>query len=282
MKYKVNLLLVLCLLSLVAVGLSACAARPAVQTEYGVFIGEDAEALKALSDYETLVIDAAYFSRRDVERLHENGVRVYSYLNIGSIETFREAYPRLKQYTLGPYENWPDEYWVDVSHDAWQSYIAQQAQALVEKDIDGFFLDNLDVYDRYPRQDIFRALVSMVNILEAYDKDIVINGGDVFVTEAVLNRQTPLVQLTAVNQECVFTALDFDRDTTEAQDAETSAYYQDYLQACGEKGLEVYLLEYAQETDSALIAQVDAYCRENAFTYYLAQSKELTLAEPAQ
>ena len=33
-----------------------------------------------------VVIDAQYFSKKDIRKLHAGGTKVYSYLNIGSIE----------------------------------------------------------------------------------------------------------------------------------------------------------------------------------------------------
>lgn len=274
--YRKKLLLILFLC--VTTALSACAPTHTSGTslDYGVFIDADPENLTTLSAYETVVIDAAYFSKEDIAQLHEHNVTVYTYLNIGSIETFRDAYPQLKRYTLSPYENWPDEYWVDVSALGWQEYIAQQAQVLVAKDVDGFFLDNADVYYHYPQKDILDGLVEIINDLEAYGKKIMINGGDVFVTEAVLNQEIPRVQITSVNQECVFTNIDFIADKLLSQEAETSAYYQNYLQTCRENDLEVYLLEYAEASDKALCLQIEAYCRENECIYYLASTKELS------
>lgn len=74
---------------------------------------------------------------------------------------------------------------------------------------DRFFLDNADIYYQYPTQEIFQALVGVISELEAYRLDIIINGGDVFVSSAILNTTSPLVNITGVNQECVFTSIDF-------------------------------------------------------------------------
>ena len=40
-----------------------------VKNDYGVFISLDSSALKLLSDYETVVIDAQYFSKKDISYL---------------------------------------------------------------------------------------------------------------------------------------------------------------------------------------------------------------------
>ena len=62
------------------------------KNDYGVFLNADASSLERFKMYETIVIDAQYFTKRDIELLHQNGTVVYTYLNIGSIENFMEYY----------------------------------------------------------------------------------------------------------------------------------------------------------------------------------------------
>lgn len=242
---------------------------------YGVFVGADAENAGFLSDYETVVIDAAYFTKAEIHKLKQDDVTVYSYLNIGSAETFREYDMDDMPYILGEYENWPEEYWVDVSRPEWQAHIEHQAKTLAEKGIDGFFLDNADVYYQYPEPEIFQGLVTIINGLQAYQKDILINGGDVFVTEAVLEPETPLIEITGINQECVFTSIDFENDQLTEQEKDASEYYQDYLEHCKKAGLTVRLTEYAADREGALAEKIDRYCTENRFSYFIAPSKQL-------
>ena len=94
--------------------------------------------------YETIVIDAQYFTKRDIELLHQNGTVVYTYLNIGSIENFREYYTTYAELAIGEYEHWEEEEWVDVANPDWQKFIGQLSQELYEKGVDGFFIDNCD------------------------------------------------------------------------------------------------------------------------------------------
>ena len=86
-------------------------ADPSDEAEkYVVLIGEDSEIIEKLSDIDLLVIDAEYFSQNDIARLRENGIReIYSYINIGLIESFRSYDTDFEKYTLGAYENWPEE-----------------------------------------------------------------------------------------------------------------------------------------------------------------------------
>ena len=243
-------------------------------SSYAVLIGLNPEDAAVLSNYQTVVIDAQYFTKDEIAAVQANGTAVYTYLNIGSIETFREGYDSMKEFILAPYDNWPDEYWVDVSRTEWQGFVADQAAALVEKGVDGFFLDNADVYYLYPSDAIYNGIVEMITSLEQYDKPILINGGDVFVSRAMLDAAKPLSAITGVNQECVFTNINFTTGALIRQSSEDSRYYQAYLARCKEAGLDVYLTEYAKFNKS-VYNEIAQYCDQNGFHYYISSSINL-------
>lgn len=251
----------------------ACS-KSAIEHAYGVFLGVNPEDAKKIAGYDTVVIDAQYFTQEEIAQMQQSGSQVYTYLNIGSIETFREGYDSLKDCILSPYDNWPDEYWVDVSRPEWQNFIASEAKSLSEKGVDGFFLDNADVYYLYPTDAIYEGLNAILQILAQYDKPVLINGGDVFVTKAVLDADEPNPVITGVNQECVFTNIDFDSSRLILQDAESTTYYQEYLARCKLAGLDVYLTEYAKRGDG-ISAVIDSYCNDHGHHYYISPSINL-------
>ena len=106
------------------------------KNDYGVFLNADASFLERFKMYETIVIDAQYFTKRDIELLHQNGTVVYTYLNIGSIENFREYYTTYAELAIGEYEHWEEEEWVDVANPDWQKFIGQLSQESVWSGID--------------------------------------------------------------------------------------------------------------------------------------------------
>lgn len=240
--------------------------------EYGVFIGVGPEKINTLLSYKIVIIDAEFYAKEDIEKFHKNNVKVYSYLNIGSIESFREYYPKYTELILSEYENWSDEYWVDVSNKKWQSHIAERATLLIEKGVDGFFLDNTDIYYHYPNEKILQGLKNIINNLNIYKKDLIINGGDTFISKAILSSQKP-VKIKGINQECVFTNIDFENNKLILQNEKTKKYYQDYLKLCKAKGLEVYLTEYA--TDNLIEKDISKFCKENQYQYFISNSINL-------
>lgn len=243
------------------------------KNDYGVFLNADASSLERFKRYDLIVIDAQYFTKKDIESLHQNGTKVYTYLNIGSVENFREYYKTYEKFTIGKYEHWDEEKWVDVSVPAWQKFIEQLSKKLFEKGVDGFFIDNCDVYYYAPRKSIFEGLTAILQNIMTLKKAVIINGGDTYVTKYRERYGAVDHIMTGVNQESVWSGIDFDKGTFNEQTRETREYYSKYLEACKADGMEVYLLEYT--TDEKLIQKIKKYCKEKNFHFYISNSLEL-------
>ena len=93
---------------LVIFSIAGCSTE-AQNSDYGVFLSVT-EDLDSLKGFKTVVIDAQYFSKEEIDAFRTAGHEVYSYINVGSIENFREYYPEYRDLTLGEYENWDEEF----------------------------------------------------------------------------------------------------------------------------------------------------------------------------
>ena len=255
--------------------LSACSTSTFNSAEkYIVLIGEDPEITEKLSDIDLLVIDAEYFSQNDIARLRENGIReIYSYINIGSIESFRSYDTDFEKYTLGAYENWPEEKWIDVSVPEWQACTASRVDALVQKGVDGFFVDNTDVYYNYPQESIYDGILTILDYMDHTGRKIMINGGDCFVKKYLTTEKNVLID--GVNQENVFTAYDFSKDVYTKNDQSTREYYTEYLDLAMSHGCTAYTLEYA--TDPTIRRQAAAYAGKHGYICYISDNIGLCL-----
>lgn len=275
-KAKIGKRHLLTLAALIVFCLTGCRANLAPQKEYGVFIGISTDDIFEIKGYETLVIDADFFSKETIERVHQNGnTKVYSYLNIGSIETFREGYDQFEAITLGAYENWPEERWVDVSRPEWQAYLADKAQALADKGIDGFFLDNADVFYVYNQPEIYQGVLTILQDLRGLGLPIIINGGDVFVS-AAMDKGDLAGLIDGVNQETVFTSINFRNGTFGRQSAEDRIYLLGYISRCEAFGLRIYLLEYGAAP--ALEREIWAFCGERGYACFISPALQLDQA----
>lgn len=243
------------------------------QKDYGVFLSLDASDMDRITEYQTVVIDAQYFSKKDIAYLKKQGCTVYSYINIGAIENFREYYDEYSNLTLGEYENWEEEQWVDVSSTVWQNFLVSLEEELLDKSIDGFFVDNCDVYYVYHTDDVFEGLTTILEHLMEYGKPVIINGGDTYVMEYEAREGSVQHIMTGVNQECVWSRINFKKGSFSAQNKIDREYFQEYIETCDRQGCDVYLIEYT--TDRKLKRKIKKYCKKNRFHYYISDSIEL-------
>lgn len=246
---------------------------------YGVFLGVDANSfhIEDFAPYDMVVVDAQELRKEQLAQLHAGGRLVYSYLNVGSVEESRDYFGTYRDLFLDQYENWPDEYWVDVTDERWQEFVSRELpDAIRRKDpkIDGLFLDNLDIYShvlekkttRDRGEDTYNALGEILEGYSAQNLPVLVNGADEFVEKLLEEDRASLIL--GVNQETVFTRiLDYKKDRFGTQKKSETQYYTEYLEKCKKAGLSVFLLEYT--SDDKIAEQIMSYCGENGFRYYI-------------
>jgi len=241
-----------------------------MKKDYGVFIGAD--NIDKIKGYNVVVVEPASIDVSGVEFLHKANEKVYAYLDIGSLENYRPYFNEFKEKTLGLYENWEDEYWMDVSDIAWQNLIVDKlGRDIVDKGFDGFFIDNCDVYYNYPNEEIYHGLEYILKRLKNYHKPIIVNGGDYFIQKYL--KEHKKLFFDGINQENVFTSIDFKYRQFYEQDENATKYYLEYLDICQRKGLKIFLLEYGE--DKEVLNKIQQYCDERGFNFYYSSSLEL-------
>lgn len=249
---------------------------------YGVFLSLDnsAENLEQMADYQTIVLDASYFSAEDIGKLKENGNTVLSYLNVGALENFRSYYDEYSYLKLGDYENWDEEIWMDVSNAEYQSFLVDTlAEEYAQKGVDGYFIDNCDVYyfigEERPeeKEKLYQGLDTILKQLVDSGKQVVINGGDSYVWEhAERNEGVVSDILTGINQETVFTAIDFDHNSFGTAEKEDHIYFKDYIESFADQA-DIYLLEYTKNPFWGW--QAELYGVTHGYSVYVSDSIEL-------
>ena len=241
--------------------------------EYGVFIGYDGK-LEELEEYETVVIDAQYYDIDEITAFKQKGHTVYSYINIGALEDFRDYYDRYSDLALGEYEHWDEEVWVDVTDKAWRDFIIDElAPSLIDKGIDGFFVDNCDVYYLYPVDGILKGVADILSGLKGMSDKVVINGGDVFLDTYCDIGGNWKDLISGINQESVFTKILWDEDEFSKASEDDTEYFCDYLERYASQGADIYLLEYTK--DERLEEKIRSYCELCDYHCYISDSLEL-------
>ena len=268
-KFMVIVVAVIC-----GIALFTFAKADSIQEKYyGVFIGISKEDGMKLKNYKVLVLEPTEFNKDDIKKLHEKNKKIYAYLNIGSLENYRPYYEEYKDKTLSAYENWEDEYWMDVSDKNWQNLIVDElGKNIADKGFDGFFIDNCDVYYNFQNENIFDGLFSILSGLRKYHLDTIINGGDIFVSKCI-DEKIANEMFDGVNQECVFTSIDFENKKYGKKSAKDREYFIQYLNKAKMDGLKVFLTEY--KADIVTLQEIEKYCKDNGFHWYNAKNLEL-------
>lgn len=242
--------------------------------QFGVFIGIGRDKIDRLEDYQTVIIDAEYFTKADIKKLKKAGKTVYTYLSIGSLEDYRSYYKSYKHLALSKYDGWEGEEWVDVSSKAWQKLMLKRAKEFKKKGVDGFFIDNSDVYYEYKEPRIYRGLVKILTGIKKMNTKLIINGGDVFVSKYLKENKNLKAIADGVNQEGVFSTSVED----EKKEKELTDYYLKYLKKVAKTGVHIYLTEYITEyvNDAGeLKDKIGNYCKKCGWDYYISDDLEL-------
>ena len=71
----------------------------------------------------------------------------------------------------------------------------------------------------------------------------------------------------------MFSAILWDEDKFGTAEPEDHEYFVSYVSRYGALGAKIYLLEYT--VDEELIGQIDRFCSENGYVYYVSDSIEL-------
>ncbi len=261
------------ILSMLFLGLSACGSDDDFNT-YGVYLSSDYESLPKDLRCQTLVIDAQYYSREEIKELHENNKVIYSYLNVGAIEDFRDYYLEYRDLAIGEYEHWPEEQFIDVSDEDWQDFLIQTlAVQLTQKGIDGFFIDNLDVYDLFHTEEIYAGITTILEGLNQYGLDIIVNGGDVYVKKYLEENEELKDLIDGINQETVFSSINWDEETLGRSTSDDQEYYMEYLEIAKAKGAKVFVIEYTE--DEKFAKEIRKKCLTLDYEVYVSDSIEL-------
>jgi hypothetical protein len=246
-----------------------------VNTSYGVFIGSSPETINEFIDFDEIVIDAFYYDNDQIDTLHKENVKVYSYLNIGSIEDFRPYYDYFKDMTLDDYENWPEEKWLDLANEKCRNYIIDVlAKNLYDKGIDGFFLDNLDNYYLYNNYEVYTGLLDIITRLnKQYNLPLIANGGYEFFNDS-LNKNMNVSNLVyGVNHESIFSKIDFVNNDLIENDKEDCDFLLNHIDRLNKNGVNIYVIEYT--SNKKLRKKLSRYYIKKGYSYYVSDSIEL-------
>ena len=139
-----------------------------------------------------IVVEPEDYTMAEIKALKKNGAKVLAYLSIGSVSDERPYYKTLKPYQLKRLEDWPHERYIDLRRPDVREWIQKQAKTLKGAGFDGWWLDNVDVYEEYKSTEMFNAILSTLQAIKAVGGYIMINGGKEFLTDLMIPHKVQL------------------------------------------------------------------------------------------
>lgn len=200
--------------------------------------------------YDLVVADGQEIRRRHVRALHERGTMVLGYLSVGTIETYRPWYRRLKPYRLEAWKDWKGEFFAKVRKRGFRRQINRRiAPSLLAKGLDGLLLDNVDMIETHRREAKgMRKLVASLGRLTHAD------GGYLFAQNGFGIIGPSLQHLDGWNREDVSTSYDFDRGRYRTRSRRQISRVQGELREIAGKGLLVTATDYTARARGPIVA----------------------------
>ena len=247
--------------------------------DYGAFLGRIDNNVSGFKDYKYVSVELDEYTHTNIERLTNNGTNFLAYLNVGSLENYRDYYDDFESYTFKDYDNWPEERWIDVTNQDWQNLMVELAQGLKNEGAFGVYMDNVDVYsiakeEEMSYQAFGSAIKSIISRINALGLKVMVNGGAEFFDDMNDANDNVFDSVWGYHQEEVFSLIDdYDDNVFGTQNDEDKAYYQSIASMMKDKGKEVFFLEYT--TNETLIKNIENYCNSQEFHYYISNTIEL-------
>ena len=219
-----------------------------------------------------LAIEPEDYSDTEIKAIKARGYTLLAYLSIGTISKERNWYGKYKQYKLKRLPDWPKEYYMDMRYPQWTAFLVSRSKALKQRGFDGWWLDNLDVYEEYPSASMFNACHSVLRSIKALGGYVMVNGGSEFWDVAMDKKVAVAKLVSGVTQEEVFSRITrySGKGKFGKQTSLQSKFYRQLLKRLWKNKVQTFLLEYTR--DAAIKAKVKAFCIRCRMTGYCISS----------
>ena len=139
-----------------------------------------------------VAIEPEDYTLTEIKALKKPGTKLLAYLSAGSVSDERSYYKTLKPYQLKRLDDWPHERYIDLRRSAVREWCQKQAKMFKGAGFDGWWLDNLDVYEEYKSTAMFNAIVLTLQAIKAVGGYVMINGGSAFLTDLLIPHKVQL------------------------------------------------------------------------------------------
>lgn len=215
-----------------------------------------------------LVIEPEDYTNKEIKVIKSKGYKLLAYLSIGTISIERNWYKKYSRYKLKRLPDWPKEYYMDMKSIPWQKFLVDRAKKLKQRGFDGWWLDNLDVYEEYKSSSMLDACTSVLKQIKKIGGYVMVNGGSDFFDTSMDKKRKINSMVNGVTQEEVFSVIkDYSGNGKFGKQSKSqSKFYQSLLKRLLKNNIQTFLLEYTRDSD--LKQYIKEYCKKNKITGY--------------
>lgn len=139
-----------------------------------------------------VVVEPEDYTAAEIHALKKSGAKVLAYLSVGSVSDERPYYRQLKPYQLKRLEDWPHERYIDLRRPQVREWLQKQAKMLKGMGFDGWWLDNVDVYEEYKSTEMFDAITATLRGIKAVGGYVMLNGGMAYLSDLLVPHKVQL------------------------------------------------------------------------------------------
>ena len=132
-----------------------------------------------------IVVEPEDYNAGEIALLRKDA-KVLAYLSVGSVSDERSYYKELEPFTLKKLDDWPHERYLDLRYPHVREWLQKRARELKRMGFDGFWLDNIDIYEEYRTTEMFNAILLTIHAIKATGGYVMINGGSLFLTDMLV------------------------------------------------------------------------------------------------
>ena len=240
---------------------------------YKVNLSTKVKPVKKWSGFQAVEPDD--YTKAEIKKIKSKGYKLLAYLSIGTLEKERSWFNKFKHLRFQRLKDWPNEWYIDTSDPAWQKFLLNRAKKLKAMGFDGFWCDNVDVYEYNKKQAIFDGCRKILKSLKVIGY-VMVNGGSEFFDRAMDKKIKISAFVDGVTQEEVFTLIKDYSGKGKFGNQKTSQrrYYKKYLKRLKKHGVQTFLLEYSR--NKATQKKIKDWCKKYSMTgYYIAKNVNL-------
>lgn len=242
---------------------------------YKVYLSTKINSAKLKKGSGIMVLEPDDYTKDQIRTIMSKGYKVLGYLSVGTIEKERPWYKTYKKYGLKKLEDWPDEVYADVRKTNWRCFLVDRAKAIKKKGFDGFWCDNLDVYEYYKSDKMYSACKAVMKQIKAVGGYVMVNGGSEWFDTMADKKVDVKAFVNGYTQEEVFSRITSYKGKGKfgKQKASDSNFYKKILLRMKKKGVGAFLLEYTK--DKHLKDTIKTWCKKNGASYYISEDVNL-------